>query len=110
MKESKIGKVVRRISHMTIENEPASVVSRCNDLLKKWRQLLMAVENEGSASTAVNLSSTEKAGEENENSAISSAVKDENEENRGDVVVQSASPKSPSKAQQFEQPTPVLVE
>jgi TFIIS helical bundle-like domain len=39
-KETKIGKVIKRISLMKIENEPANVVQRASVLLEKWRMLL----------------------------------------------------------------------
>jgi hypothetical protein len=40
IKDTKIGKVIKRLSSMVIENEPANVVERAAALLEKWRKLL----------------------------------------------------------------------
>ncbi|KAI3657641.1 hypothetical protein MP638_001360 [Amoeboaphelidium occidentale] len=40
LRDTKIGKVIKRLSSMVIENEPANVVERAAALLEKWRKLL----------------------------------------------------------------------
>ncbi|RIA96618.1 hypothetical protein C1645_871931 [Glomus cerebriforme] len=48
LKESKIGKLMRKIAEKNIDPDPKRIIERSNDLIKKWKCLLEAPTHEGS--------------------------------------------------------------
>ena len=77
LKDTKIGKVIKRISLMKMENEPANVVKRSTELLEAWRKLLpipsVTAESEEQDNVApkVEVDASEKTAAEDEGLGLS---------------------------------------
>lgn len=95
LKDTKIGKVIKRIANLQIENEPATICSRCDQLLVKWRELLHSISvNSSSANSASvvpeanNGKEEEEVKEEEEESAVLKAVAEVEEGIKATVTVE----------------------